>query len=222
MAILTRNKIIGVLLRDARLCSGTSVQECAQALSREPEWFLRAELGEVGLTLPQLESVAHVLHVPLSRFLGDVELPDDGREGAAVPYADIMTTRRKIIGVILRQSRMQAGRTVEDTGAALDLTPDQLEAIERGEAEIGLAELEALAGELGLPFDAFVAEDLVAFPTEVEEGGGGELPAHIADEIRDFVLQPINLPYLQIAQNLSEMPAETLRQIAAGLLEITY
>jgi hypothetical protein len=40
--------------------------------------------------------------------------------------------------------------------------------------------------------------------------------------VRDFVLQPINTPYLQVAMNLSRMPAETLRQIASGLLEITY
>jgi hypothetical protein len=30
------------------------------------------------------------------------------------------------------------------------------------------------------------------------------------------------MPYLQVAMNLSHMPAEALRQIASGLLEITY
>jgi hypothetical protein len=45
---------------------------------------------------------------------------------------------------------------------------------------------------------------------------------HLPQEVREFVLKPINMPYLQVAMNLSHMPAEALRQIASGLLEITY
>jgi hypothetical protein len=44
-----------------------------------------------------------------------------------------------------------------------------------------------------------------------------ELPA----ELQIFVSKPINRPYLELAQRLSEMSVEKLRAVAEGLLEIT-
>ena len=43
--ILTRNKIIGVLLRTARLRAGESIESCAQVLSCDPEYLTHAEKG---------------------------------------------------------------------------------------------------------------------------------------------------------------------------------
>jgi len=37
----------------------------------------------------------------------------------------------------------------------------------------------------------------------------------------DFISKPVNRPYLQLAQRLSEMSVEKLRMVAEGLLEIT-
>ena len=44
-----------------------------------------------------------------------------------------------------------------------------------------------------------------------------ELPV----EMQLFVSKPINLPYLELAQRLSEMSVDRLRGVAEGLLEIT-
>ena len=40
-------------------------------------------------------------------------------------------------------------------------------------------------------------------------------------ELQAFVAKPINLPYLELAQRLSEMSVDKLRAVAEGLLEIT-
>jgi hypothetical protein len=40
-------------------------------------------------------------------------------------------------------------------------------------------------------------------------------------EVRDFVCQPVNRPYLNVARNLSTMSTEKLRSVAEGLLDIT-
>jgi hypothetical protein len=40
-------------------------------------------------------------------------------------------------------------------------------------------------------------------------------------ELQDFIVKPINQPYLELAQRLSEMSVEKLRAVAEGLLEIT-
>jgi ABC-type arginine transport system ATPase subunit len=41
-------------------------------------------------------------------------------------------------------------------------------------------------------------------------------------DVRDFVLNPTNALYLRIAMLLSAMKADSLRQIAETLLDITY
>jgi len=221
-AILIQNKIIGVLLQQARLDARMSIEACARALGCDVALIAEAERGKVGLTLPQLESLAHLLGVPISHFLETEELPDVATGAPAVPYPERMVLRSKIIGVLLRQARQEAGQELGEVAAALGYTPAQLEDVEMGQAPISLAELQVLADELGMSIDSLTSEDLPTPTTREADGPDQEWPDHLSPELLGFVLKPINLPYLRIAMNLSEMPADTLRQIASGLLEITY
>jgi hypothetical protein len=41
-------------------------------------------------------------------------------------------------------------------------------------------------------------------------------------EIREFLSNPANMLYVNIAISLSELSADTLRALAEGLLEVTY
>ena len=220
--ILTRNKIIGVLLRKARMDASKSIEQCAQALACDPAFISRAEEGQEGLSLPQLESLAHVLHVPLSWFLDPGELPDDEDELQPPPYEDIMLIRRKIIGVMLRQARLAAGRSLNDLAPSLGCAPQYLDSVELGEEPISLVKLQALSNALDIPFEQMVAQDESPVGSQQLEVHDSSLPEHLSPEVREFIRMPINTPYLQVAMNLSQMPAETIRQIASGLLEITY
>jgi transcriptional regulator with XRE-family HTH domain len=221
-SILIRNKIIGVLLRRARTDAHKTVQQCAQTLGIDPAFIIRAEEGQESLTLPQLESLAHILDAPLSYFLETEDLPEDKPSQQQLPYAQIMHLRRKIIGVTLRQARQQAGRTLDEIAARLGYTPEYLERVELGEAYVPFVQLQVWGDMLGIPFTAFTAEDVLPVNAEQQSERAPTVLAHLPPEVREFIAKPINIPYLQIAMNLSQMPAETLRQIASGLLEITY
>jgi transcriptional regulator with XRE-family HTH domain len=221
-AVLIRNKITGVLLRGARLHAEKSIQECAEALSSDPESVVRAEEGEEGLTLPQLETLAHLLQVPLSYFLGEGELLQDQDDRELPPYESIRTLRRKIIGVLLRQARLEAGRALEDVASGLSMTSERLERVELGEEQVTLVELEELSKALGLVFDDLISEDLMPPSLHKRDNHTLSQLGHLPSDIQTFIKEPINLPYLQIAMNLSQMPSDRLRQIASGLLEITY
>jgi transcriptional regulator with XRE-family HTH domain len=216
-----RNKIIGVLLQQARMDAKLSIDACARALGCDATQIVQAEQGESGLSLPQLESLAHLLNVSLSYFLDAEELPE-AQSVPSVPYAERMALRDRIIGVQLRQARQEAGQELHEVAAQVGRTSEQLEAIELGQASISLVELEALAGELGVSIDAFQSADLPSPPAPGSDGSAQGWPDHLSPELVDFVSKPIHLPYLRIAMNLSTMPADTLRQIASGLLEITY
>ena len=43
----------------------------------------------------------------------------------------------------------------------------------------------------------------------------------LPQELQSFVSKPVNRPYLELAQRLSEMSVDKLRGVAEGLLEIT-
>jgi transcriptional regulator with XRE-family HTH domain len=221
-AILIRNKIVGVLLRRARIQAHKSVAECAQALGCDPGFIDRAEEGLESLTLPQLEGLAHILAVPLSYLLETEELPEDEPEQQPLPYPEILRIRRKIIGVILRQARQEAGRTLDEIAPSLGYTPEYLGRVELGEAHIPLVRLQDWAELLGIPFAEFTTEDVIPWGAQQPSERDLAQLDHLPIEIREFVLRPINVPYLHIAMNLSQMPADTLRQVASGLLEITY
>jgi transcriptional regulator with XRE-family HTH domain len=182
----------------------------------------KAERGEIGLTLPQLESLAHLLGVPVSHLIEAEELPDIEAGVPPVPYAQRIVLRDRIIGVQLRQARQEAGQELDEVAAVLGYTAAQLEGVELGQTPISMVELQVLAEELGLPIDSLGAEDLAPLPAGGPDGSDQEWPDHLSPELIDFMMKPINLPYLRIAMNLSAVPADTLRQIASGLLEITY
>jgi len=221
-SILIRNKIMGTLLRKARTDAKKTVQECAQTLGIDPAFITRAEEGQESLTLPQLESLGHILEAPLSYFLETEDLPAEGPSLQRTPYPEIMRLRRKIIGVTLRQARQKAGRTLDEIASSLGYAPEYLERVELGEAYVPLVQLQVWGDMLGVPFTEFTAEDVIPLRAPAQSKRDLTVLDHLPPEVREFIAKPINIPYLQIAMNLSQMPAETLRQIASGLLEITY
>ena len=71
-----------------------------------------------------------------------------------------MAIRRRILGVTLRQARQSEGRTKKDVASALGCSPEQIAHYERGEEDIPLPELEALATYLRAPVAALLAGKL--------------------------------------------------------------
>ncbi|MBC7258271.1 MAG: helix-turn-helix transcriptional regulator [Chloroflexi bacterium] len=218
-ALAIRNKILGALLKHARLRAGRLPDEYAQVFGCTEADILRWESGETPITLSQLEVWAHLSGVPLSFFWNDHALPQ--RREVEEPVQPIMQIRRKMVGVLLRQSRLIAARSLEDLAQEIGVTPEYLEACEAGTKELSVAQLELAAEACGVPIAQFFDEDLFA-PSE-EERRMRDL--HRLDELppdlREFVLKPSNALYLKIAKQISALSADTLREIAETLLDIT-
>ncbi len=66
--------------------------------------------------------------------------------------------RGKILGAMLREVRMTAGRTLRETAEAIGVTPGALTAYEDGRKAISLPELELLAYFLNAPLRQFWSE----------------------------------------------------------------
>lgn len=220
LAIKIRTKKLGVLIRDARISSGRSAAECAQALGISAEAFEAYEMGENAPSLPELEVLAYTLDIPLDHFWGDNVLSTGDAYKRQLNVKRVVGLRQRKIGALLRQARLQSGLSLEELSEQCGISPDVLEASEFGDTPLSLPSLEALLEILDRPLREF--QDLHGPVGEWIErqhalGDFLELPS----DLRVFVAKPVNRPYLELALRLSEMDVSRLRSVAEGLLEIT-
>jgi transcriptional regulator with XRE-family HTH domain len=217
-----RERIVGVLIRDARAVRGQSAAGCAAAMGCTPAAFEQYEAGAASPSLPELELLAYFLDVPLSYFFGNRVLSQQlNGSRASLPVADITALRNRIIGVQLRQARQAAALAAEELAAELGLTTEALAGYEAGQSAIPLATLQGAADRLGLPLEHFAEEHGPVGDWE-RTRRALERVRQLPPELRDFVGQPMNESFLRLARQLSELPVDKLRNIAASLLEITY
>jgi transcriptional regulator with XRE-family HTH domain len=216
-----RRKILGVKIRHLRTRSGLSLQEVGEALGIEAQLVTDIEFGQRDVTLPQLEVMALLFNAPIVYLLSDIPLEEPNKD---FPTQEAIALRQRIIGVLLRQARTEAGRSQEDLARILGVPVSRIAAYELGNAEIPLPELETLAKSINISLNHFMDQGLR--PGEA----GGEVAtleeiaqfSKLPKEVREFLSNPANLLYIKIAMSLSELSAETLRALAEGLLEVTY
>jgi transcriptional regulator with XRE-family HTH domain len=217
-----RSRIIGALLKDARQVRGLSVEACAAAAGLRASQLASFEGGAGSPSLPELELLAYALDVPLSYFWGDRVLSEQAEpQRPALPAADLLALRQRIIGALLRQARQAARLEPAALAQSAGLNAAQLAAYELGQEPVPLPELEALGARVGVPIEHFLeAEGPVGEWDSTQRAF--ERFRQLSPEIREFVSRPTNAGYLRLAQRLSQLPAGELRGIAASLLEITY
>lgn len=214
----TRAKILGVLIQDARRRAVRSVEQCARALNLTAEQFAAAERGKHVLSLPELEVLAIYLNVPMAHFWSGQTLNDDPEPD----YRALLMLRHKIVGGLLKQARLDAGLSREELGQQASIDAGALNEYELGQKEIPFLHLEELARALDVPIDYFVDEERGPLGRHEAQQEIDRTFQQLPPDVRAFVAKPVNIPYLQTAMRLSEMDAEKLRNIAAGILEITY
>jgi transcriptional regulator with XRE-family HTH domain len=213
-----RARTLGALIQEARQHARRSAEECAGVLGLSPEEFAAAEAGEHVISLPELEALAIYLDVPMAHFWGSYNLPRPNEPD----YGVLLALRHKIVGGLLRQSRLDAGQTAEELAGAVELPVEELLSYEAGDRAVPYLLLEKLARQVGQPVDYYL--DDARGPLGRHEAANErqrrfqELPL----EIQSFVIRPANINYLETAIHLSEMDVDKLRTIAASILEITY
>jgi transcriptional regulator with XRE-family HTH domain len=220
LTFLIRAKKLGVLMQSARQTAGKSIQECAEILGISPAEYQGYEKGERSPSLPELETLAYYLKIPLDHFWGREIISARPGEHAELPVTRLLTLRNRIIGVMLRQARLQAGLTTTELARKAGIDEEQLKAYEFGETPIPLPELEILANELRRTVKDF-QDTRGPVGIWIKQQRAMQHFAELSPELQDFISKPVNRPYLELAQRLSEMSVERLRSVAEGLLEIT-
>jgi transcriptional regulator with XRE-family HTH domain len=125
-----------------------------------------------------------------------------------------------MIGVMIRKTRLETHMTLKALASSAGITTRRLDAYELGEKPIPLPELEVLVSALNISLREYQDKNSPVgewFNNQRAVRDFMQLPP----ELQIFVCKPVNRPYLELAQRLSEMSVEKLRNVAEGLLEIT-
>jgi transcriptional regulator with XRE-family HTH domain len=214
-----RARMLGVLIRDARVSAARTPEDCARLLNVPVEVFEAWELGDDAPDLPQLELLAYFLEIPVSHFWGQEVIAQDPTTATAVKH-DYLSLRHRMIGALLRQAREEAQLSIEDIAVATGLSPERIELYELGELAIPMNELHALGGAVRRNMDYFVEmSGYIGELLRIREEWKKFLS--LDEDVRRFAANPGNLAFLRIAMMFSEMPTEQLRKVAAGLADIT-
>ena len=216
---IIRAKKLGVLIRDARVKAGKSLEDCAQAMGLSIDELTAMEFGDKPPTLPEIEILAYYLDIPLEHFWGSEVLEKNGSE-KSVDAVEIKQLRQNVIGGLIRQARIESGLSVEELADDMAIAPTSLQAYEEGEIAIPLPELETLSQILNNPMVKFEDQTSQVGNYFVEQRNMREF-LNLPAQLQEFVGKPVNRPYLELAIKLSEIKAERLRALAEGLLEIT-
>ncbi len=213
-----RAKMLGELVKKAREHFGRTKKECAAVLGLNPAEYRDIESGDYPISLPQLEAIALYLNIPMGYFWGSEPLKTD----ADIDYVNLITLRHRVIGVLLSQQRLRKRESLADMATVLNLEEEQLKSYEMGQEPIPYLHLEQICRHLDVSVNYFL-DDL-----------HGPLGRHEAKqklerqfnrmppEMQAFLINPVNISYLDTAKKLSEMDVAQLRQVAESLLEITY
>jgi transcriptional regulator with XRE-family HTH domain len=214
-----RGKMIGVLLRDARLKAGRHLEDCARLLRTTPAVIEAWEFGDDIPSLPQLELLAYYLDVPVSHFWGmdTLEATRDERTSAQEEY---IALRNRMIGALLRLAREDVGKTLEQMAEESGLSVDTITAYEMGEQPIPMHALTVLSNSVkkNIPYFLESQSHLGEWLALREEW---QHFTKLPDEIRRFAANPLNLGFIEIAIMFSQMPADKLRKVGESVLNIS-
>ncbi len=219
-AITLRAKKLGVLLRDARLAAAKSKKECGHAIGVSGATISSYELGRKSPSLPELEILTLFLNFPLEHFWGDEIKSDDPSPTQNLPLEQLLNLRTNIIGALLRQARTESGLTKKALAEKTGITAGRIKNYESGDRPVPLPELEVLTRALGYSLQDFANQKGPVsqwITSQRAISGFLQLP----EELIEFVGKPVNHPYIELAQKLSDMSAEKIRRVAEVLLEIS-
>lgn len=216
-----RKKILGVRIRHARTRAGLNLKEVGKALGLATDSVADMEFGRCDVSLPQLEALALIFNIPVTFFWSDDVIAEPN---LTYPTQEAMMLRQRIVGALLRQVRTESGRTQEELAGVIGVPTDRISDYEFGKLAIPLQDLEALIQYLKVSMDYFLDQGIAPHAASRQAPTLDEISdyAQLSPEVKNFMSNPANTLYINIAMKLSKLSATTLREMAEGLLEVTY
>jgi transcriptional regulator with XRE-family HTH domain len=218
-AIQLRTKIVGVLLRDARLAAGKSMKELGDVIGLSGSTISSIERGTNSPSLPELELLAFYLGVPINHFWSDDIVSQEPHPTENLETESLLGLRHRTIAAMLRQARNERNLSQKELAQRTGISASRIRRYESGETPVPLPELETLAGSLGYRVEDFADTSGPVGEWITRQQAAQELD-QLPKNLKEFIADPNNRRFLDLAQHLSSMPIEKLRALAEGLTEL--
>lgn len=218
--ITIREKKLGLLIRDARMAARRSIKECADAIGVKAGVFRAYEEGRRAPSLPELEALVFFLKIPIHQFWGNETLSDAPEPLGSEDIARLIALRHRMIGALIRQERTNANMSIRHLSSETGIPQSRLKAYELGERTVSVPELETILVVMGSRVESFFDQSGPVGEWMTSQQAMQKF-MNLPKEIQDFVCQPVNRPYIELAMKLSSMSRDKLRSVAEGLLDIT-
>ena len=216
-----RTRKLGLLLSDARTTNRRTIEETAAAIGLSVEELQAFEKGQKAPSLPILENIAFYLKVPIDHFWSNAALNEGVEEEPIKQRERLHRLRNRIIGASIRMYRTQLNFSLHEVSAATSIPEERLAKYELGEESVPLPELELIAKTCDVRIEEFFDRQGPIGEWRAKQNAQNQF-LDLPDDLRDFVCKPVNKPFLTLAVRLSQLSVDKLRNVAEGLLEITY
>jgi len=199
----------------SRTACGKSLKSCADILGISGAKYRKYENGELIPTLPELETLSFFLHVPFSSLLADEKSRSDATAQRIDPdnINHLLQIRNSVIGTLLQIEREKKGSTYKEISEQCDIPINRLKRYESGLQGIPLPELLKIARSLSIDPGIFFDENSPLSSWQDEQSRIASFK-DIPDELKDFISDTSNRPYLILAQNLKAMNKADLEAMA--------
>jgi transcriptional regulator with XRE-family HTH domain len=220
-------KKMGLKLAMTRQNSGYSLAGLSRDTGIDTALLAAFEQGAASPSLPQLENLATTFGRSIDDFIS--EKPLESKKDSIDPISLVKREKlhNRMIGLQIKKHRLDQNISVDSLAQACGITLPEMEAYESGLSSIPFMTLVALCHELGISIGTFITTQPSSQTgtTQVQEPQfqvNSTIPVlDLPQELLEFVNKPVNLPFVELAQKMSQMDAKKLRQIAESILEIT-
>lgn len=186
------------------------------------EKITKIERGEDSASLPEIEILAMKMGFPPEKLVSSESESIPSKTLDPQLLSQYSSLRDRMIALLLRKARTDQGKTLEEVSENCSLDVKELERMENGEIPVPFPMLDSLCSEYKLQIDSLFSSQKhnTNSSNPSPQAESPEFP--LSADLVEFIKNPANQPYLELAKRLSELDAAKLRGIAEGLLEITY
>jgi transcriptional regulator with XRE-family HTH domain len=216
-----RAKKIGLLILDARKAADKEIIDCARALGISTGRYRSYESGKLSPSLSEIEALAYIFNIPVEHFWNPASTLFKDPAAEAKSIRQFLQVRNRVIAAQLRLIRDNNHVSLKSLSSVSGIPSPRIGRYERGALAIPITDLELLATALSTPLETFFVSH-GRYGHWRESKGLVDQFQEMPIETQQFIVKPVNLPYLELAMKLSETSVEKLRSIAENILDITY
>ena len=234
---LTRTQEIGKRLAKEREDCELTLTRAALQAGVTPMVIKNFEAGKIAPSLPQLELLALLYRTPVGALIAPDEnaLQNPRIDEKKIPA--FIGLRNRIIATTLKQARLDRKLSLKDVAVSAGVSVGTLKKYENAVLPVPLTAIESMTKKFGISMDTLFSSLVQPTKKSIEDvskaAQESETPSDAIDtrsqpmgeglpqELQEFIANPANLPYIELAKKLSTIEAAKLRTIAEGLLEIT-